>query len=66
MNNYIFSREGQQFLCDYAAQHSAHSQVVEKPGRPRAAEIKAMKDDPAGVEVEAEEIKKRYAKYFGV
>jgi len=66
MNSYIFSREGQQLLCDFAAQHSAHPQVVEKAGRPRVADIKAMKDDPAGVEAQAEEIKARYAKYFGV
>jgi len=64
--SYLFSREGQQVLCDFAAQHSAHPQVVEKPGRTPLAKIKVMKDDPVAVEAQAEEIKARYTKYFGV
>jgi iron(III) transport system substrate-binding protein len=66
LQSYILSREGQQLLCDFAAQHSAHPQVTEKPGRRRLADIKVMRDDPAGVEAQAEEIKARYAKIFGV
>ena len=64
--SYLFSREGQQLLCDFAAQHSAHPQVKEKPGRRPLAEIKTMKDDPVAVEAQAEEIKTRYSRYFGV
>jgi iron(III) transport system substrate-binding protein len=64
--SYLFSREGQQLLIDFAAQHSAHPQVKEKPGRRPLSEIKVMKDDPAAVEAQAEEIKSRYSKYFGV
>jgi iron(III) transport system substrate-binding protein len=64
--NWLFSREGQQLLCDFAAQHSAHPQVVEKPGRTPLAKIKTMKDDPAAVEAQAEDIKARYTRYFGV
>jgi iron(III) transport system substrate-binding protein len=66
MQSYIFSREGQQLLCDFAAQHSAHPEVTERPGRRPLAQIKVMKDDPAAVEAQAEEIKARYAKIFGV
>jgi len=66
LQSYIFSREGQQLLCDFAAQHSAHPQVTEKPGRKPLSAIKVMKDDAAAVEAQAEEIKARYAKYFGV
>jgi iron(III) transport system substrate-binding protein len=66
MQSYIFSREGQQLLCDFAAQHSAHPQVTEKPGRRPLAQIKVMKDDPAAVEAQAEEIKARYSRIFGV
>ncbi len=66
MQSYIFSREGQQLLCDFAAQHSAHPQVTEKPGRRPLAQIKVMKDDPAAVEAEAEQIKARYSRIFGV
>jgi iron(III) transport system substrate-binding protein len=64
--SYLFSREGQQVLCDFAAQHSAHPQVTEKGGRTPLAKIKTMKDDPVAVEAQAEEIKARYARYFGV
>jgi iron(III) transport system substrate-binding protein len=64
--SYLFSREGQQLLCDFAAQHSAHPQVTAKPGRTPLAKIKTMKDDPAAVEAQAEDIKTRYTKYFGV
>jgi iron(III) transport system substrate-binding protein len=64
--SYLLSREGQQVLCDFAAQHSAHPQVTEKPGRTPLAKIKTMKDDPVAVEAQAEQIKERYTKYFGV
>ena len=64
--SYLFSREGQQQIVDFAAQHSAHPQVKEKPGRKSLAEIKVMKDDPAAVEAQAEDIKAHYTRYFGV
>jgi iron(III) transport system substrate-binding protein len=40
--------------------------VTEKPGARKLSEIKLMRNDPAGVEAQAEEIKARYAKIFGV
>jgi iron(III) transport system substrate-binding protein len=64
--SYLHSREGQQLLVDFARQHSLHAQVNEKPGTRKLSEIKLMKDDAAGVEAQAEEIKARYAKIFGV
>jgi iron(III) transport system substrate-binding protein len=64
--SYLLSREGQQVLCDFAAQHSAHPQVTEKPGRMPLAKIKTMKDDPVAVEAQSEEIKERYTRYFKV
>ena len=64
--SYLHSREGQQLLVDFARQHSLHAQVTEKPGGRKLSEIKLMKDDAAGVEAQAEEIKTRYAKIFGV
>ncbi len=64
--SYLFSQEGQQVLCDFAAQHSAHPQVKPKPGRKVLADIKVMKDDPVAVEAQAVEIKARYQKIFGV
>ena len=64
--SYLHSREGQQLLVDFARQHSVHTQVDEKPGTRKLSDIKLMKDDPAGVEAQAEEIKARYAKLFKV
>jgi iron(III) transport system substrate-binding protein len=64
--NWIHSLEGQQVLVDFAAQHSVHARITEKPGRKRLSDIKLMKDDPAGVEQASEEIKARYSKIFGV
>jgi iron(III) transport system substrate-binding protein len=64
---WLHTRETQQFFTDYTAQYSAHSQVKpSKPGRWNIADIKLMKEDPAGVEKSAEEIKARYAKLFRV
>jgi iron(III) transport system substrate-binding protein len=64
--SYLHSREGQQLLVDFARQHSVHAQVQEKPGVRKLTDIKLLKDDAAGVEAQAEEIKARYAKIFGV
>src|SRR5262249_5424564 len=64
--NWLHSLEGQQLLVDFAAQHSPHALVKEKPGRKKLSEIKLFKDDPAGVEKMGEEIKARYSKLFGV
>jgi iron(III) transport system substrate-binding protein len=64
--NYCFSVEAQQFLIDVGGLRSMHPQTKEKPGRKPFAEIKKLKDDPAGVEKSAEEIKAHYSKLFGV
>jgi len=64
--NWLHGREGQQILVDFAAQHSVHAQVQEKPGRRKLSEIKLMKDDPEAVEKLSDEIKARYTKLFRV
>jgi iron(III) transport system substrate-binding protein len=64
--NWMHSREAQQVLVDWARQYSPHKQTVEKPGIRKFSEIKLMKEDPAGVEKSAEEIKRRYAQVFKV
>ena len=64
--NWMHSREGQQLLVDWARQYSPHGQTVEKPGVRKLADIKLMKEDPAGVEEQADEIKTRYAEIFKV
>ncbi len=64
--SWLHSRDAQQLLVDFAAQHSVHALVREKPGRRKLSDIKLMKDDPAGVEKSAEEIKARYTQIFRV
>jgi iron(III) transport system substrate-binding protein len=63
---WLHTRETQQFFVDFTAQYSVHAQVQSKPGRRKISDIKLMKEDPAGVEAMAEEIKTRYAKLFRV
>jgi len=64
--NWMHGREGQQILIDWARQYSAHKQAVEKPGVKKLGEFRLMKEDPVGVERDAETIKQRYAQIFKV
>jgi iron(III) transport system substrate-binding protein len=64
--SYCFSPQCQQLLIDVGGLRSWHPQVKEKAGRTLLKDIKVMKDDAAGVEKTAEEIKTRYTKIFGV
>ena len=66
LQSYLFSLEAQQMLVDVIAQRSFHALVKEKPGRKPLREIKLMKDDPAAVEAQAEEIKTRYSRLFRI
>ncbi len=63
---YCFTAECQQLIIDVGGLRSVHPLAKEKPGRKPFAEIKKMKDDPAGVEKEAEAIKARYTQLFKV
>lgn len=63
---WLHTRETQQFFTDFTAQYSVHAQVTSKPGRRKITDIKLMKEDAAGVEAMAEEIKTRYARLFRV
>src|ERR1700753_476070 len=63
---WFHTRETQQFFTDFTGQYSAHAEVTAKPGRRKLSDLKLMKEDPAGVEAMAEEIKARYAKLFRV
>jgi len=64
--NWMHSREAQQFLVDWARQYSAHGQTKEKPSVRQLRDIKLMKEDPAAIVKEADAIKKRYAQIFKV
>jgi iron(III) transport system substrate-binding protein len=63
---FLLSLEGQSFFSDIYALRSAHALVKEKPGRTPFASIKLMKADPTALEAQADEIRKRYTKIFGV
>src|SRR3974390_2866754 len=63
---WLHTRQTQQFFIDFTAQYSVHAQVQAKAGRRKISEIKLMKEDPAGIEKMADEIKTRYARLFRV
>jgi iron(III) transport system substrate-binding protein len=66
LQNFMFSVECQQLMIDFGGLRSVHARVKEKDGRRLLKDIKLMKDDPAAVEKQAEDIKARYTKYFKV
>ena len=65
LQNFLFSPEGQKLLVDNA-RHSFHRQVAPKPGRPLLTAVKLMTCDPAEIESQSEDIKRRYASIFRV
>jgi len=59
-----FSAEAQQLAVTEGGLRSFHPDVKEPAGRTPLSQIKLMKDDPAAVDQQVEEIKKRYLRYF--
>jgi len=66
LQSFMFSVECQQLMVDWGGLRSMHALVKDKAGRRPLHEIKLMKDDPAAVEKQADDIKARYTKYFKV
>jgi len=64
--NYLFSVEGQELFVNIGGLRSVHGLVKEKPSRTPLSSIRVWKDDPAAVEAQGEEIKRRYSQIFGV
>lgn len=64
--SWMFSQEAQQLMVDFGGLRSAHALVKDGPSRKPLKDIKTLKDDPAAVESQAEEIKAKYAKLFKV
>jgi len=62
--DFLFSREGQQLFVDYGFR-SLHPDVREPAGHKPFADIKMLHTDPAEEEKASEEVKARYARYFG-
>jgi iron(III) transport system substrate-binding protein len=66
LQSFMFSTETQQLMVDFGGLRSFHKLVKDKAGRKPLREIKLMKDDPAAVEKQADEIKAHYTRYFKV
>jgi iron(III) transport system substrate-binding protein len=62
--SYLFSIEG--LFVNLGGLRSVHGLVKDKPGRTPLSAIKVWKDDPAAVEAQGEEIKRRYSQIFRV
>lgn len=63
--SFLFSREGQQLLVDTGGLRSFHPAITEPRDRVPLARIRLLKSDPAEQEKAVEEIKRKYAEYFG-
>jgi iron(III) transport system substrate-binding protein len=66
LQNYLFGVEGQELFVNLSGLRSLHALAKDKPGRTPLSAIKVWKDDPAAVETQGEEIKRRYSQIFGV
>jgi iron(III) transport system substrate-binding protein len=64
--SFIVSRETQQYLVNVAGLRSFHPDVKDAAGRTPLASIKLLPSDPVAQEAATEEIKKKYAQYFGI
>jgi iron(III) transport system substrate-binding protein len=63
--SFVFSRDGQQLMSDAGGLRSFHPEVKEKPGRTPLSAIKLLKADPLEQERANEDVKRKYAEYFG-
>jgi iron(III) transport system substrate-binding protein len=63
--SFLFSREGQQLLVDKGHLRSFHPDIIEPADRAPLARIKVLTTDPVEQEKATEEIKAKYAEYFG-
>jgi iron(III) transport system substrate-binding protein len=64
--NFLFTVEGQELFVNLGGLRSVHALTKDKPGRTPSSSIKVWKDDPAAVEAQGEEIKRRYSQIFRV
>jgi iron(III) transport system substrate-binding protein len=64
--NWLFTPEAQRLFVESGGLRSVHTQVKDRPGRTPLSAIKTWADDPAAVEVQGDEIKRRYSQYFRV
>lgn len=62
---FLFTRETQQLISDVGGLRSFHPEVKEKETRTPLSKIKLLYSDPAKLEPQIEDIKKKYEQYFG-
>ncbi len=62
---FMFTKEAQQANSDAGGLRSFHPGVKEKEGRVPLSQIKLLFTDPAKLEAEVEELRKKYEEYFG-
>ncbi len=63
--SFLFSRAAQQLMTDAGHLRSFHPEVKDSPGRRPLADLKLITADPTRQEQAIEEIKRKYAEYFG-
>src|SRR6266851_1347616 len=63
--SFVFARDGQQLMSDAGGLRSFHPDVREQPGRTPLAAIKLIKADPVEQERAGDDVKRKYAEYFG-
>jgi iron(III) transport system substrate-binding protein len=64
--SFLFSREGQNYFVEKGYFRSLDAEVSAPAGQPPLAGIKTLTADPAEIEKSAEDVKRRYAEYFGI
>jgi iron(III) transport system substrate-binding protein len=62
---FMFTKEAQQANSDVGGLRSFHPDVKEKEGRVPLSQIKLLFTDPARLEPQVEDLKKKYEEYFG-
>ena len=63
--NFYYSKEAQQLLIDKGGLRSFHPDVKDVPTRVPISKIKQLSADPVEMEKSIDEIKRKYAEYFG-
>jgi iron(III) transport system substrate-binding protein len=64
--NWCFTAECQQLIVDVGGLRSLHPLAKERSGRRPFKDVKTLKEDPAAVERQSQEIKSRYSRIFKV
>jgi iron(III) transport system substrate-binding protein len=62
---FLFSKDTQQLISDVGGLRSFHPEVKEKEGRTPLSQIKILYSDPAKLEPQIEDLKKKYEVNFG-